>query len=238
MSNNRMSRSYNTSPLPGTEELLQFLEPTPRPDTSAFNTFSTRDYSPKFIANPKKSNKASPLPVSSNIKAKLELTKKSNAMLVERNRALVKEKASLQRKMSREPSNPRDVFKEQVVALTKETYAIKIANKSRVWEIEEKVKSIRKILKWIRDQSGETEIKFIKSGICEIIEKLHGFEIEIEASIEGGLKKEERNAGGTGKNVPYDSKETISILLKKNTELSKNISNLEKKIEDQTVILT
>lgn len=240
MANNRISRSYNASPLPTSDEFLSFLQPSPRPDTSILNTFSTRAHSPRFTSKESKSKKVSPLPVSHNIKARLELTQKSNAMLVERNKVLAKEKGLLQKKLSKGKNDPREVFKEQLVNFTKESYFNKRNKETNggIKEIGEKVTEIRKILNWAFEQSDDTMVRFVKPGLAEAISKIKGFEIDVEAykayclsESEGKIRVLELRANSQ----TAESQAAVNILIGKNSELSKTIHNLELRIEEQHV---
>ena len=246
MSNNRNSRSYNTSPLPTKEIFLSFLEPSPRPDTSPFTTHSTRTQSPKLITKNNKQNRISPIPMPSKINSKLELTQKSNVMLLERNRVLSREKEKLQKQISKDSKNPKDAFKAQALALTKESYLRRLEKKSehKLSEFDEKVSEIRKILNWINEQSLETEIKFIKTGITELLAKFKGFEIELEANSACLLRNYERKIKALEEkiieisNIPSNnSPDAISVLITKNADLSRIIFNLDGKIVEQYVRL-
>jgi hypothetical protein len=239
MSKNSNSRSQNVSPITGKQGFLSFLEPSPRIHESS-DACSARAQSPKLAKN-QTSSRASPIKSSKLIFAKLELSQKHNAILQERNKTLAKEKQLLKSKLNKHASNPRDKFIAQAISLTKESYLKRIAQKNsrKISEFEEKIPAIRKILKWINEQDINTQIKFIKPGINEILDKIKGFEIEIEANNACLLKQCEEKIKEKILEQNYQnfgiSKNIIAELVTKNTELSRQICDLETQIQTQNV---
>lgn len=243
MSNTKNSRSYNASPVPVQESLLSFLEPGSKPIISAISTYSRRDQSPRCASKSNKSTRVSPV-LSCNIASRLEFAEKQNLLLNERNKVLIKEKDQLQKKITKESQNPKTVFKNQAVALTKESYLKRVEKKNsrKLSDFEEKVPQIRKILNWVNEQNPDIEIKFIKPGIQEVIEKLKGLEIEIEAYRACMLKHSDKQVRVLEDKIEElshkrveDTSDTLSILLKKNNDLCRINYSLDKKIEEQNV---
>ncbi|OMJ93159.1 hypothetical protein SteCoe_3980 [Stentor coeruleus] len=245
MSNTKNSRSYNASPVPVQESLLSFLEPGSKPIINAISTFSRREQSPKCASKSNKSTRVSPV-LSCNIASRLEFAEKQNLLLNERNKVLIKEKDQLQKKITKESQNPKNVFKNQAVALTKESYLKRVEKKNsrKLSDFEEKVPQIRKILNWVNEQNPDIEIKFIKPGIQEVIEKLKGLEIEIEAYRACMLKHSDKQVKVLEDKIEElshkrveDTSDTLSILLKKNNDLCRINYSLDKKIDEQNKII-
>lgn len=243
MSNIKNSRSYNVSPILVGETHSSILGPSSKPNINV-PAFTTRANSPRLARKSLKTTRASPVLLSTNLASRLELTEKQNLMLNERNKVLVKEKVLLQKKLTKETQDPKSIFKSQAVALTKESYLKRIEkeNSRKLSDFEEKIPQIRKILHWINDQSPDKEIKFIKIGITEVIEKLKGLEIEIEAYRACMLKHSDKQVKALEKKIEdlnqkqnEENDDTLTLLIKKNNDLCRINFSLEKKLEEQNV---
>jgi hypothetical protein len=201
---------------------MSFLDPTPRPNPSPLNTFSTRTESPL-----NKSNKSLRTSASPQLASKLELSEKQNQMLQERNKVLIKEKQQLKKKLSREKTSPFNTFKNHAKVLTQKTFMEKLVKGEEGFnDLCKKITGSLKVISWVKEQPQECRLAFVKPALDEVFANLNGIDVEFEARV---LAAQEKNREKISKleeivfklenREEREHQEAISALVKKNSEL-------------------